>query len=353
MPPARRALRSGRREPTHLTPEEWPEAGAWLRDLVEKSGTSKRSVLAAMGYVGGTNRLNSYYSGKRLPKPETLRAICSAANLSYVEVVGRFGFYREIIQIFDDLVWLGECWMQEDGAFGRPTIRLDGVKTSFVDSIHSTGVLRWKGQPITWGEPAPLLVATPCDPREDPSFNKRYCLGSWVEQTHGPRNTPRIVRDAMREANSSTTIVPKPIGVAILLAALAFPRRGDIYKDGARDYRERLGREAHGLAIAAKTRRSEKRVAGRPRKLHNLLQRACDVLDDPRFPFDLKRPMAGEYIVAWADSICQLYTHYARLAAFEFWGEAGSEMSNVTPFVELPQHRKAELPEIEGLTTYL
>jgi hypothetical protein len=148
-------------------------------------------------------------------------------------------------------------------------------------------------------------------------------------------------------------IVPKPIGVAILLGALAFPRRGDIYKDGAREYRESLGRASHSLVISAKARRSEKRVAGRPKKLHYLLQRASDVLDDSRLPFDLKRPMAGEYIVAWADSICRTFTHYARLAAFEYWGEAGSEISNVTPFVKMPQFRKAELPEIETLTTYL
>ena len=196
------------------------------------------------------------------------------------------------------------------------------------------------------------MVAEGCDPREDSSFNKRYCIGSWDSGTGGiPRNTPRIVR-TMREANSTTMIVPKPIGVAILLAALAFPRRGDVYKDGARQYRENLGRAAHDLAIVAKARRSENRAAGRPKKLHQLLQQASNVLDDPRLSFDLKRPMAGEYIVAWADSICQLYTHYARLAAFEFWGEAGSEISNVTPFVQLPQFRKAELPEIETLTTY-
>jgi hypothetical protein len=310
-------------------------------------------VLAAMGYVGGTNRLNSYYRGERLPKPGTLRAICGAANLSYVEIVARFGYYREIIRIFDDLVWLGECWMQEDGAFGRATIRLDGVKASCVDSIHSNGVLYWKGQPITWGRPSPLLATPGCDPREDPLFSKRYCIGLWEDQMPSmPRGTPKIVRDAMRDSKSSTIIVPKPIGVSIFLAALAFPRRGDIYKDGARQYREELGRESHGLAITAKTRRSETRVAGRPKRLHTLLQRASDVLDDPHLPFDLKRPMAGEYVVAWIDRICQPFTHYARLAAFELWGEAGSEMSNVTPFMQMPRLRKAELPEIATLTTY-
>jgi hypothetical protein len=147
-------------------------------------------------------------------------------------------------------------------------------------------------------------------------------------------------------------VVPKPIGLAILLGALAFPRRGDVYKEGARQYRESLGREAHNLVKAAKTLRSEVKAPGRPRKLYTYLQRACDILDDSRLAFDYTRPMAGEYVVAWADSICRPFTHYARLAAFEFWGEAGSEVTGVTSFTQMPQLRKAELPEIDALTTY-
>lgn len=370
-------MRTGRQERTHLPPKEWHEAGAFLQSLVERSGVSKRSVLAAMGYSGGTNRLNSYYRGDRLPSRETLRAICGAINASYIEVADRFGYYREIIKAFDDLVWLGARWLEEDEARGEPLVSLRGEITR-LDSLRGPGVLHWKNEPITWGQPIPWSDKPGLDPRDIPQFMNRYVIGSWLQLEHqalsvkfpkievvpggtfsmkAPVTLDRVDPSLERETvivpeETKVTIVPKPIGLAILLAVLAFPRRGDVYKEGARQYRESLGREAHNLVNVAKTRRSEVRAPGRPRKLHTYLQRACDVLDDSRLAFDYTRPMAGEYVLAWADSICRSFTHYARLASFEFWGEAGSELSGVTSFTRMPQLRKAELPEIETLTTY-
>ena len=356
---------------------ERPEAGAFLQSLVERSGVSKRSVLAAMGYVGGTNRLNSYYRGERLPSTGTLLAICGAIKASYVEVVDRFGYYHEIIKILDDLVWLGARWLEEDEARGEPLVSIRGEITR-LDSLRGTGVLYWKNEPITWGQPIPWSDKPGLDPRNVPEFMNRYFIGSWLQLEHQAvrvtlapiefvpggtfstsaaltldRVDPSLERETVVVPEHRTfTIVPKPIGLAILLGVLAFPRRGDVYKEGARQYRESLGREAHNLVSAAKTRRSEVKTPGRPRKLHTYLQRACDILDDSRLAFDYTRPMAGEYVLAWADSICRPFTHYARLAAFEFWGEAGSEVSGVTSFTQMPQLRKAELPEFETLTTY-
>jgi len=360
-----------------LRPEEWPEAGAFLQSLVERSGVSKRSVLAAMGYVGGTNRLNSYYRGDRLPSTGTLLAICGAIHASYVEVVDRFGYYHEIIKILDDLVWLGARWLEEDEARGE-SLGSPGAEISRVDSLRGTGVLYWKDEPITWGQPIPWSDKPGLDPRNVPEFMNRYFIGSYLQLEHravrvklapiefvpggtfstsAPLTLDRVDPSLERETvvvpeHTWVTVVPKAIGLAILLGVLAFPRRGDVYKEGARQYRESLGREAHNLVSVAKTRRAEVKAPGRPRKLHTYLQRACDILDDSRLAFDYTRPMAGEYLLAWADSICRPFTHYARLAAFEFWGEAGSEVSGVTSFTQMPQLRKAELPEIETLTTY-
>ena len=352
MTPGYPPSRSGRREATFLMPAEWAEAGAWLQSRVEESGVSKRGILAAMGYVGGTNRLNSYYRGDRLLKPKALRAICEAAKISYVEAVDRFGYYREIIKLLDDLTWLGERWLEEDDAWGQIALRL-GEPLTPLASVRDTGVMHWHGNPITWGKPTPWPDRPGCDPRDDPSFNKRYCIATWRDaMPRVARGTPKIVREAVKHTRTTVTVAPKPIGVAIQLAVLAFPRRGDVYKENAREYREELGREAHALVNLAKSQRSEMRTAGRPKKLPPFLQRASDALDDSRLPFDLKRPMAAEYVVAWADAICQPFTHYARLAAFEYWGEAGSTISNVTAFVQLPQLRKAELLPIDTLTTY-
>jgi hypothetical protein len=370
-------MRTGRQERTHLRPEEWPEAGAFLQSLVERSGVSKRGVLAAMGYVGGTNRLNSYYRGDRLPSTGTLLAICGAIGASYVEVVDRFGYYHEIIKILDDLVWLGARWLDEDEARGEP-LGSPGAEISRVDSLRGTGVLYWKNEPITWGQPIPWSDKPGLDPRNIPEFMNRYFIGSYLQpeqqavrvtlapiefvpggtfSTKAPLRLDQVDPSLHREKVVTSeytwfTVVPKPIGLAIVLGALAFPRRGDVYEDGARQYRESLGREAHNLVKAAKTQRSQVKTPGRPRKLHTYLQRACDILDDSRLAFDYTRPMAGEYVLAWADSICRPFTHCARLAAFAFWGEAGSEVSGVTSFTQMPQLRKAELPDIETLTTY-
>lgn len=381
----------GIQEATFLPPNEWPEAGAWLEAAVRQSGLTNRQLLNKMGLDRGPNRLNRIFAGKSLPTPETLRKICSHLNglCSYVEAVDRFGYYREIIQLFDDLIWLGECWMEEDDAYGRAirfdsrgcainidahgrATRLDGPKISRVDSIHYTGVLYWKGQPITWGNPAPLLNKPGCDPRADAVFPKRYFIGAWDEGPSGmPRKTPGIVRNFFEQTRWHPTIVPKPIAVAILLGSLAFPRRGDEYKEGAPQYRYDLGKAADALVREAKARRSG--VAGRPKKIHHFLERACQALDDSSLPFNFQRPIAAEHVVAWADAICQDFTHYARLAAFDLWGDAGGRPSGAPPtavleavpgettearvgfssiFTQLPQLRNAHLPEIEVLTTY-
>ena len=342
LPPGR--SRSGRRPATLLTGEEVVEAAAWLREGIEGTKLGINRFLALLGEQGvSTNatRLKKYCLGLKLPEAVTLRAICRVAHLSYVEAVDRFGYYREIVKLFDDLVWLGDRWMEEDDAYGR-AIRLDpgpgkvdidaqgravkfgGERISRVDTIHYSGVLHWKGQPITWGQPAPLLGMTGCDPREDDTFLKRYFVGTWVEgMPIMDPNTPEIVREAVRQLNQSSTIVPKPVAVAILLATLTFPRRGDLYKEEAPEYRYALAKAAEPLVDEAIARRSNLRAPGRPKKLHPLLQRASQALDDSIVPFNLRRPIAAEYIVLWADSICQGFTHFARLAEYEVWGEAG------------------------------
>jgi hypothetical protein len=92
--------------------------------------------------------------------------------------------------------------------------------------------------------------------------------------------------------------------------------------------------------------------------------------DDPRL--NTGRGIPPEYIVIWATSICSHFTHFARLAGFNFWGEAGGhswtkavvqqfgphglsrlvEMPRPSAFAMMPQTRLADLPEIDVLTTY-
>jgi hypothetical protein len=236
------------------------------------------------------------------------------------------------------------------------------------------------------------------DPSNDRAFTNRYTIGSWRELEHErvsvefPRidvvpggtfslATPQRLEDVDPSLKRRTLIVPehtehiilpKPIGIAILIATLAFPLRGDGYKEGSPEYRYELGKAADGLVRAAKDLREKPRTAGRPKRLHPLLQRTCDTLDDRAIPFNYRRPIAAEYVVTWADAVCREFTHFARLAAFDFWGEGGGHSWTTTvveqcdarhvrtpvrtprpsAFAMRPQAKLADLPEIDVITTY-
>ena len=183
------------------------------------------------------------------------------------------------------------------------------------------------------------------------------------------RNTPRIVRNAVKATRSTVTVAPKPTAVAILLAVLAFERRGDRFRHGSIDYRFLLAKAADSLVSETRRLRSG---AGRPRNMHPLLQRAIDTLDESTIPFNSRRPIAAEYIITWAESVCAPYTQFARLAAFDIWGEAGglpraaptatleavpgatttAQIAFPSVYTQMPQLFEAVLPEIERLTTY-
>ena len=389
--------RTGRRPATFLRPEEWPEAGRWLAESIRISKTELLDRLAELEVTTSSNRLTSYFKGDRLLEPATLEAICEAASLSYVEAIDRFGYYREIARFFDDLVWLGAQWLEEDGARGG-TVDPSGEEISRLGSLRDTAVIYWKNEPITWGRTMPWSDKPGLDPLNIPEFIGRYIVVAWRELEHRnvrvelpaievvpggtfsitvPRELERVDPALKQESliipeHTELMAVPKPIGVAILLATLAFPLRGDGYKEGAPEYRYNLGKAADDIVRQARVLRRQSRGAGRPKGLHPLLQRTCDALDDRSIPFNYRRPVAAEYALMWSDTICRRFTHFARLAAFDFWGEAGghSWTTAVVPqynaygtarqireprpsiFSMLPQTKLADLPEIGTLTTY-
>lgn len=190
-------------------------------------------------------------------------------------------------------------------------------------------------------------------------FSTRHTAGSWVAQPTLPpteADFERIVpehREILRqiyeqESREPTTVscfVPKPLGLAILIAVAGFPRRGDIYKSEANRYAADIFTASTQLIELA-----EQRVASYA--LPALLQRAEDTLKDRALPFELRRVIAAEYTVKWADQECEFYTHVARLAALEYFGVAGSSMDNLTPEMQLPQLRHAKLPDISEFLTF-
>lgn len=392
-----RPPRSGRRPATFLTAPEWPGAGRWLEESLGLPKARLLDRLAERGITTSSNRLTSYFTGERLPEPATLEALCEAGGVSYVEAVDRFGYYREIVGFFDDLVWLGARWLEEDDARGG-TLGRHGEETSRLGSLRNTGVQYWKGEPITWGNPMPWGDKPGVDPSDTPEFTNRYIVGAWRELEHQnvsvelprieavpggtfsltvPSTLDRVDPSLKRESlivpeRTHFVTLPKPIAIAILLATLSFPLRGDGYKEGAPEYRFELGKAADGLVRDTRALRADLRAAGRPKSLHVLLQRACDALDDGRIPFNYRRPIAAEYVVMWGDAICDRFNRFSRLAGFDFWGEAGGHSWTLTAqpqfnasglgrmvamprpsvFSMRPQDELADLPEIDVLTTY-
>ncbi len=360
MPPleqVRRSRRYGIEEPTWLDAVGRRQAGAWLSERIEASGLSKRAVLAKLGYEGGTNRLNAYLEGQQFPTPEMLRKLCAAVGAPYLEGVAHYGYYREVVRIIDDLVWFGEQWLEEDDARGTTGITNHREWTR-LRSIEQLGVLLFGDQHVSdvWDQAwfmSRYHVACWVEPEQDVR-RETYTMhaqegggGVAVVDLKQPPERVEIVREPERRVY---VVLPKPIALSILLVVLLFPRRGDMFKEGARDYALRLWAVSNALVEAAKKNRYGAKRIGRPKNLTQHLQGVLDTLDDNRLPFNDRRIIASEYAIAWADSICNRYTHIARLAAFCIWGEAGSSMNNQTAFGIMPQRRLAELPALEGFS---
>jgi transcriptional regulator with XRE-family HTH domain len=337
---------------------------AWLDEQRRARGLSKSALGAALGvgYVadGGSSSVNRYLERGAVPKPETMRHLNEALRIPWLEVVARAGYYRELVRIFDDLVWLGDKWLEEDDARGG-TLSRDGSKASRLLSLRDAGVVYWNGNPIT----ANLL--------KSPAFLNRYCVGSWrvPEREVGRVEYPWIEQEGstgvlvpdmsqppiryetfVEPPRSVPTALPKPIALAIMLIILILPRRGDVYKKEALEYAQALYPSTDAMIGEAAARRAESKTVGRPKRLHSFLQRTSEVLGDPELAFDARRFTAAEHTAAWASAICRPFTDYARLAALRRPAEAGAPLSSLPAFIGLPAHYSAELPPIEALTTY-
>lgn len=292
----------------------------WLEAQRVERRVSKGRLAAKLGH-SSVQQVNKFLRGQMLPMPETLRSLCDEMGVQWLTACAQAGYYSEVLWALADMEALGFRWCRQDGVFP------EGAQ------YRALGVLRIGDAMVT----AAI---------EDQKFAGRYHLGSWTDvelpvhyDVEGvpAEEAARIKRSWEARSRGGAVIVPKPHAAAILIATAGFPRRGDIYKDGAAPYVVDVLENCSILADAAR--------GLRPRKLPALLQLAEDVLRDKTVPLESRRPVAAEYMVAWADMICSRYTFYARLAVFEFWGEAGSSVSTLTPYIEMPRLKVAARPE--------
>ena len=242
------------------------------------------------------------------------------------------GLLRRDSSEFALLSRLAGKWLKEDDARPDP-------------GNFPHGVLQISGLPV-WEAVA------------QPRFSARYTSGSWINHPSEPppeSDFERIApedREVLRrfyanESHEPTTVwcfVPKPMGLAILIAVAGFARRGDIYKSGADRY------AADIFAASTKLIELAERSLPQSYTLPPLLRRADDALKDRQLPFTLRRVIAAEYVVMWADRECEFYAHIARLAALQYFGVAGSSLDNLTPEIQLPFLRPAKLPPISDFS---
>jgi hypothetical protein len=157
-------------------------------------------------------------------------------------------------------------------------------------------------------------------------------------QTRPPTEATRLGYSEAEQYYVSA-IVPKPVAIALFVGCGGFIRRGDVYKDG------RSGYAAEALSAARFIVDEASGVLPGPLPL--LLEAADAVLKRTAVPFGLRRVAAGEYVTEWCARECQAFAHFARLAIFARWGEAGSSFSTVTAYTVMPEIRVAECPELE------
>lgn len=318
--------------PTFVAPDQRQFFTAWLNEVVANSKVSKLKIAAALGH-DTTQQLNKFLRGDAMPMPETLRKICNCIGIPWTMAYAHAGYYGEILGILALLSQLADRWLEEDDAQPR--------RPRFRHGVLKIGEL-------------PIWEAV-----EQPRYSTRYTAGSWVQQPPLPPSESdweniapehreafkKLYEEEPREPTTVWAFVPKPLGLAILIAVAGFPRRGDIYKSGADRYAADIFAASTKLIELA-----EQRVQSYT--LPALLQRAEDTLKDRALPFELRRVIAAEYTVKWADQECEFYTHIVRLAALEYFGVAGSSMDNLTPEIRFPQLRPAKLPPIAEFSDF-
>ena len=330
------------RSPSYAGLQQRAAFATWLKSERELHGVSRKQLARAIWRTRAadttTARIKAYETVIRdsrgrpkhvvLPSPPTLRIICRELNLSWLIAFTSAGYYREVLEALAALVQLGWQWLGEDNAFEK-----EGARFSF----RSLGVTWLKGQ-VVW------------DALANSYYADRYIAGGITEEPL-PRAEPaegvsddipadvlRMLEEEARAPREWAYVVPKPMAAAILIAICGFPRRGDIWKQGVDMYVVHL--------LEAITRLADVALEAAKAPLIESIARADETLRDTRLSMGGRRIIAAEFMLEWADAISQGYTHYARLASLEYFGLAGVSIDKMTPEIQLPQIRRATLPDV-------
>lgn len=306
---------------SYLLDPEWHDFAKWLDAEREQRRVSRRAIASALNQ-DTTHVVSEYLDGKRLITPGTLRVIVGAIGIQWPVAIVRGGYYEEILRMLADLWWLGERWCEEDDVYPWGSDR---------PSFRTLGVCKVSGKRLS-------------EALQDEALGPRYHAGTFTEEVEVVGEIPPELKHYYQDRERKTTsVLPKPMAVAIFVATAGFPRRGDYYKEGAETFAAVLLEVVSPLAMYAFEKRRQQDPSG-AKALPRLLGQAKQIFDDDDLSSSFRRIVSAEYVTEWADAMCQAYTHYARLAVYQYWGEGGSSVSTASPYAMMPTIRVAPIP---------
>lgn len=257
--------------------ENW-RAMKWLEAEIKERRLSLREVARGMRYPNAT-RIREYLNQRIVPGPAVLANLAMAIGVSPIEALWLAGRREAIFDYFHALYQLGWAWMRTD------RVRYD----------HTTGA----------------------------DF-----IGHYIARARGdqiPMDVDlSVVPDQLRQLYHQADVyncgglfrhvaLPKPMACAILLAIGLFPRRGERVHQQGHTFIQELGFIAARMLPAAERVTVPREIAG----MRQALKSAEKIFAFRSYPGTMRLAVVGEYVHAWADSVCRSYADYARIALYE------------------------------------
>lgn len=248
----------------------------WLDEERQRKGLSLRDVAQALGpgYRNAT-RVGQYFDQRIVAGPDLLQRLAIAVGVSPIDALWNAGHHDAVLDYLLRMYRLGWSWAHGDNVEVFPE---DGAE--FMLQYEEIGF------------PAGGDLRIP-----PPSLADRYHLAT-------VRNSAGIFRHVS---------LPKPMAIAIMLAVVLFPRRGEKARPEATPFYEQLSVVAANMLPAAD-------LARIPAQADSAMKRplkAAAAIWKYRFYGSMRLAVIGEYVQVWCDFVCRNYASYARLALYE------------------------------------
>lgn len=273
----------------------------WLNEERQRQGLSMRDVARELGpgYRNAT-RIGQYFNQLIVAGPDMLARLADAVKVSPIDALWNAGHHGAVLDYLLKLYRLGWSWAHRDN------VAIDNTGASFLAQYADIGF------------PAGGDLRIP-----PPKLADRYPLAT----VYNRAGIYRVVS------------LPIPMALAILLAVLLFPRRGEKPRPEGLQLYEHLSVIASHMMPAAEIARVPTQVSVAMKKP---LKEAAAIWER-RFWGRMRLAIIAEYIHEWCDWICRDYADYARVALYEHGAFVGEPLENE----DIWQWQSAEMPSAE------